>query len=94
MADNNKRIKKLLNMLGMKGFLKPVENLEDSHFVIIENKRCTRSSLLIDSKKYKALLESGETPPPGIVHFIVITNKRNVLNIKNNLFTFPTWVKN
>ena len=38
----------------MKGFLKPVENLEDSHFVKIENKRCIRSSLLIDSKKIKS----------------------------------------
>ena len=90
MADKIKRLNKILNKLGMKGFLKPIENLEDSHFVIIEDKRCIHRSLLIETKKYKALLERGETHPPDIVHFIVITNKRNVQNIKNNLFTLPT----
>ena len=94
MTNKIKRLNTILSNIGMKGFLKPVENLEDSRFVVIENKRCIRSSLLIDSKKYKAVLERGETHTPDIVHFIVITNKRNVQNIKNNLFTLPTWVKN
>ena len=94
MTNKIKRLNKILSNIGIKGFFKPAENLEDSHFVIIEDKRCIRKSLLIDSKKCKALLERGETHPPDIVHFIVITNKRNVQNIKNNLFTLPTWAKN
>ena len=30
------RLNKILNKGGLKGFLKPVENLEDSHFVLVE----------------------------------------------------------
>ena len=36
MADKIKRLNKMLNKSGLKGFLKPVENLEDSHFVLVE----------------------------------------------------------
>ena len=71
----------------LKGFLKPVENLEDSHFVLVEKiKDHSFTNTIIKTEDYKALLESGETYPPDIVHFLVISNKRNVQNIKNTLF--------
>ena len=75
----------------MKGFLKPVENLEDSHFVLLENnisKYRFCNETIFKTEDYKALLESGETYPPDIVHFLVISNKRNAQNIKNTLFLF------
>ena len=87
MADKIKRLNKMLNKKRSKGFLKPVENLEDSHFVLVEkikDRFCNES--IFKTEGYKALLESGKTYPPDIVHFLVITNKRNAQNIKNTLF--------
>ena len=89
MADRIKRLNKILNNKRLKGFLKPAENLEDSHFVLVEKiKDRLRNSneLIFKTEEYKALLERGETYPPDIVHFPVITNKRNAQNIKNTLF--------
>ena len=89
MADKIKRLNKMLNKSGLKGFLKPVENLEDSHFVLVEkikDRFSNSNELMIKTEDYKALQESGKTYPPDIVHFLVITNKRNAQNIKNTLF--------
>ena len=87
MADKIKRLNKMLIRRRLKGFLKPVENLEDSHFVLVEKiKDRSFTNTIIKTEDYKALLESGETYPPDIVHFPVISNKRNVQNIKNTLF--------
>ena len=89
MTDKIKRLNKILNKKRIKGFLKPVENLEDSHFVLVENiKDRFCNETIFKTEDYKALLESGETYPPDIVHFLVISNKRNVQNIKNTLFPF------
>ena len=92
MADKIKRLNKILNKRRMKGFFKPVENSEDSHFVLVENtKDCLDrfcDETIFKTEDYKVLLESGETYPPDIVHFLVISNKRNVQNIKNTLFPF------
>ena len=89
MADEIKRLNKMLNKKRLKGFLKPVENLEDSHFVLVEkikDRFCNSNESIFKTEDYKALLESGKTYPPDIVHFLVITNKRNAQNIKNTLF--------
>ena len=80
MADKIKRLNKMLNKSGLKGFLKPVENLEDSHFVLvgkIKDRFSNSNELIIKTEDYKALQESGKTYPAEIVHFLVITNKRN-----------------
>ena len=71
----------------MKGLLKPVDNLENSHFVLVEGKKCVYNSFLLRTEDYKTLLERGETYPPDIDHFLVNSNKRNVLNINNSLLT-------
>ena len=86
MTDKIKRLNKILYKKGLKGLLKPVDNLENSQFVIVENKRCAYNSLLLKTEDYKALLERGETYSPDIVHFLVISNKRNAQNIKNTFF--------
>ena len=78
MADKIKRLNKILNKGGLKGFLKPLETLEDSHFVLVEKiKNIFSTKLMFKTEEYKAILERGETYPPDIVHFLVITNKRN-----------------
>ena len=87
MTDKIKRLEKILKKKGIKGWLKPVDNLENSHFVLVENKRCVYNSFLLRTEDYKTLLERGETYPPDIVHFLVNSNKRNVLNVNNSIFT-------
>ena len=85
MENKNKRLEKILRKKGGRGLLKPVDDLESSHFVLIEHTRCSYKSLLIKTEDYKAILERGVTYPPDIVHFLIPSNKRNVQNIKNNL---------
>ena len=87
MTDKNKRLEKTLKKKGIKGWLKPVDILENCQFVLIENKRCFYNSFVVRTEDYKTLLERGETYPPDIVHFLVNSNKRNVLNINNNSLT-------
>ena len=87
MSDKIKRLEKILKKKGMKGQLKPVDSLENSQFVLVENKRCVYNSSLVKTEDYKILLERGETYPPDIVHFLVNSNKRNVLNVNNGLLT-------
>ena len=87
MTDKIKRLEKVLKKKGMKGWLKPVDNLENSQFVIVENKMCAYKSLLIKTEDNKTLLERGETYPPYIVHFLINSNTRNVQNINNSLLT-------
>ena len=71
MTDKNKRLEKVLKKKGVKGWLKPVDSLENSQFVLVENKRCVYNSFLVRTEDYKTLLERGETYPPDIIHFLV-----------------------
>ena len=88
MTDKNKRLEKILKKKGIKGWLKPVDSLENSQFVLVENKRCVYNSFLLRTEDYKILLlERGETYSPDIVHFLVNCNKRNVLNVNNSILT-------
>ena len=63
MTDKNKRLEKFLKKNGLKGWLKPVDSLENSQFVLVENKRCAYNSSLVKTEDYKILLERGETYP-------------------------------
>ena len=85
MENKNKRLKKVLKEKGGKGLLKPADNLESSHSVLVENTRCSYKSILFNTEDYKAILERGVTYPYDIVHFLVICNKRNAQNIKTSL---------
>ena len=85
MENKNKRLEKILRKKGGRGLLKPVDNLDSSHFVLVEHTRCSYKNILFKTEDYKAMLERGETYSPDIVHFLVISNKRNAQNIKNTL---------
>ena len=87
MTDKNKRLERILKKKGIKGWLKPVDSLENCFFVLVENKSCFYNRFLLRTDDYKTLLERGETYPPDIIHFLVHSNKRNVLNINNSLLT-------
>ena len=83
MTDRSKRLEKILKKKGIKGLFKPVDSLENSDFVLIENKRCRGESIIFTTEDYKTKIEIGETYPPDIVYFLGITNKRNTQTIKN-----------
>ena len=80
------KIKRLLKKKGLKGWLKPVDSLENCHFVLVEDKRCVHNSFVLIADDYKTLLERGLlTYQPDIVHFLVNSNKRNVLNVNYSI---------
>ena len=87
MTDKNKRFEKIFKKKGIKDWLKPVDSLENSQFVLVENKRCVYKSFLVKTEDYKTLLERGKTSSPDNVHFLVNSNKRNVLNANNSILT-------
>ena len=77
MTDRNKRVEKIFKKMRIKGWLKPVESLENSQFVLVEDKRCFRDNFIIKTEDYKTSLERGETFPPDSVYFLVNKDKRN-----------------
>ena len=87
MTDKNKQLEKILRKKGLKGWLKPVDSLDNSQFVLVENKKCLYNSLLLTTEDYKTLLKRGETYSHDIVHFLVNSNKRNIFNVKSSLLT-------
>ena len=82
MTDRSKRLNKILSKKGLRNWFKPVDSLENSDFVLIENKRCRYESIVFTTKEYKTKIERGETYLPDVVHFLGITNKRNTQTIK------------
>ena len=85
MTDRSKRLEKILRRKGIKSWFKQVVSLENSDFVLIENKRCRSESIGFTTEDYKNKIESGETYSPDIVYFLGIANKRNTQTIKNVL---------
>ena len=85
MTERNKRLEKILKKKGIKSWFKPVDSLENSDFVLIENKRCRGESIAFTTEDYKTKIERGETYSPDVVYFLGITNKRNTQTIKNAL---------
>ena len=86
MTDKIKRLEIFFRKKGIKGRLKPVDSLGNCQFVLVEDKRCALKSFLLRKDDYKTLLEIGETYSPDIVHFLVNSNERNVLNVNNDIF--------
>ena len=83
MTERSKRLEKNLRKKGVKNMFKPFDSLENSDFVLIENKRCINESGILTTEDYKDILERGATYPPENVHFLVIRNRRNSQTIKN-----------
>ena len=90
MGDKLKRLNKILVKKGMKGQFKPVDNLEDAHIILIENKQCIDKTALMGKDTYKKRIEEGHTFPSDIVHFLVSANPRNGWNIERRFLTNAT----
>ena len=82
MTDKSKRFEKIFKKKGFRKWLKQVDSLENSDFVLIENKRCRDESIIFTTEDYKTEIERGETYPPDVVYFLGIINKRNTQTIK------------
>ena len=82
MTDRSKRFEKIFKKRGLKKWFKTVDSLENSDFVLIENKRCRDKSIIFTTEEYKTEIERGETYSPDVVYFLGIINKRNIQNIK------------
>ena len=77
MTDRNKRVEKIFKKMGIKGWLKPVDSLENSQLVRVEDKRCFHDNFNKKTEDYKTSLERGETYQPESVYFLVNRDKRN-----------------
>ena len=87
MADKLKRLRKILIKKGLKGVLKPVENPEDAHIILIEDKQSLDQTVIVGKDTYKVMIEEGHTFPEDNVYFLVSANPRNRWNIEKRLFT-------
>ena len=75
--DKIKRTAKILKKKEIKNWLKPVDNLEKSHFVIIENPKCVINSLLIKTEDFHKAIDRGESYPIELIHYVALKNKRD-----------------
>ena len=81
MADKEKRLRKILLKAGLKGQLKSVTTLEETHIIIIENEQSSTKTQLIGKDSYVKALENGYTFPEDRVHYLVSSNPRNMRNV-------------
>ena len=70
--DKIKRTAKILKNKKIKNWLKPVDNLEKSHFVIIENPKCVINSLLIKTEDFNKAIDRGESYPIELIHYVAL----------------------
>ena len=81
MADKEKRLRKALLNLNLKGKLKMVKTLEEAHFVLI-NKIGHGTFRLTRKDMYIKILKDGYTFPEEEVYYLVSTNPRDVRSIE------------
>ena len=77
MADKEKRLRKILVKVGLKGKLKSVKTYEESSIVVVEDPCSATKNIFFDKKGFEYALLDGETFPEDRVHFLVSTNPRN-----------------
>ena len=86
MADKEKRLRKALLNLNLKGKLKMVKTLEEAHRVLINDRghgrfRLTRKDI------YIKILKDGYTFPEEEVYYLVSTNPRDARSIERKYLT-------
>ena len=87
MADKEKRIRKILFNLGLKGLLKPAKTLEENYIVLVDTPDDPSKYNLYKKEGYEQLLEHGYTYSPDRVHFLVPTNPRNRRQLEQSMMT-------
>ena len=77
MVDKEKRIRKFLNKINIKGKLKTVKTLDEASIIIILDPHTAINSVFYDKAGYQTALLRGETYSEDTVHFLTPTNPRN-----------------
>ena len=78
MADKEKRLRKFLNRMNIKGKLKTVKTLNEASIIIILDPHTAIKSLFYDKAGYLTVISRGVTYPEEMVHFLTPTNPRNI----------------
>ena len=87
MADKEKRLRKILVKINMKGRLKLVATLEEAHLILVQDKRCASRTKLIGKDTYLEMEEKGYTFPEEEVYYTVSTNPRDRKHIEEKYLT-------
>ena len=87
MADKEKRLRKILAKIYMKGVLKRAKTLEESHVVLVENVEDPSLYTFYKNEDYKEVLEHGYTFLDDQVHFLVPSNPRNRSRVEQSIMT-------
>ena len=85
MADKEKRLRKILSKMGIKGQLKPVKTLEEAIIVIVEDPHTANNNVFFHKRGYQLALSRGGTFPEELVHFTVPTNLRNIMKVTQGI---------
>ena len=87
MADKEKRLRKLLDKMGMRGKVKSVATLEEAHLVLVDDREKSYAYYIYQKVGYQQALTNGHTFPEDKVHFLVHTNLRNRQHLVQNLMS-------
>ena len=87
MEDKEKRLRKILVKICMKGKLKLVGSLEEAHLVLVGDRQCVSRTKLIGKDTYLLIIEKGYTFPEEDVYYLVSTNPRDMKHIEQKFLT-------
>ena len=87
MADKAKRLRKILDKLGLKGRLKLVASLDEAHLVLVQDKRCASRTKLIGKDGWLIFMERGYTFPEEDVYYVISSNPRDRKHIEEKYLT-------
>ena len=87
MADKEKRIRKFLAKMGLKGKLKSVKTYEEASIIIIRDPHAAINSVFYDKVGYQTVLSRGETFPEDMVYFLTPINPRNSDLVLQGIFS-------
>ena len=87
MADTEKRLRKILTKLGLKGRLKLVASLDEAHLVLVQDKRCASRTKLIGKDSWLIFIERGYTFPEEDVYYVISPNPRDRKHIEEKYLT-------
>ena len=88
MAENGKRLQKILEKGGLKGQLKQVGSLDEAYIVLVLNPVASSHFLFVSKEDYKKMLENEVDYYEGKeIYFLVSTNPRDKKRIACRLLT-------
>ena len=87
MADKEKRLRKILAKIYMKGMLKHADTLEEAYIVLVDYPEKPTKYAIYKKEMYQQILVNGYTYPEDRVYFLVPTNPRNRRQLEQSLMT-------